>query len=429
MTMTLSVPVPSSLDLDEVAVKPTDDYVFWLNARPTVEGSVAKGLHVPVGNALVDPLAEQLGWTQYTVIHQDGAEKPYWKASPCSLIFLALNTQSPTELRQNEQRKGIAQAWGPVLDKETGRFKLNDKGEEAVAHRVKVRVFILELARLGYYDPFLLAVRGRITDSILNAANAAYRLSKSLIGSRRRMSDATPVYFYSVGVPIDAAVKPQTTGESTIYPVVPQLPTRMDDAFIQAQETPAELVDLIRTSGMLARAVEWSTEESRLIREGKHPEQLPSVRVSVSEEREGDAGAREVVEAEVREMPAVQRSQPARPPRPPRPAAPPVSEEEEEKAFAALFEEPEPEEASWKQELAALKKQFAQLYPRFSQSPDWWNTALDRMFPGRWESAASVNENDVTPNDLPVMRQKIAKLRASLQAKRAETGKGKATRS
>jgi hypothetical protein len=393
----MSVKTAFVLPDEEVAIQPTSDAIFWFNGRPTLEGSLAVGLHLPCGDAQLDALAEQLGFETVTVIHGDNTRKPYYRLSPCSLIFLASNTQSPQELR-GTQRKGFVHAWGPVLDEKTGQFKRNAKGEVVNYCRVKVRVFVHELVRAGFCEPFQLALRGYITDSLMKTASAVYRLSRALSDYRQRHQSEEPVYFYSTSLPIVPAREPISVGEgSVIYPLRPDLPARLDDAFIEAHETPAELVALIRES-LLQQAVDWSTQESLLIRQGRHPEQLPresSVLSAVAvSEVEAESGERAVGA-----LPSL------------------ASPEEEEEAYAALFEEEEPLERA---KLARLKEQFARLYPEFSRGPGWWETILRRAFKNRWPQGVPISDADLTTEEVEQLARFYNQLQAKLARKHAQ---------
>jgi hypothetical protein len=386
----------------EVAIQPTSNAIFWFNGRPTVEGKLAIGLHLPCGDAQLDALAEQLGFEAITVIHSDNTKKSYYPLSPCSLIFIAKNLQSSEELRA-PQRKGFVHAWGPVLDEKTGQFKRNGKGDLVNYCRVKVRVFVQELVNAGFCEPFQLALRGYITDSLIKTASAVYRLTRAFSEYRKLRQIKEPVYFYSVSLPILPAKEPIPVGEgSMIYPLRPALPARLDDAFIELHETPAELVSLIRES-LLEAAVAWSTEESLLIQQGRHPEQLP---------RESSAPAAVVsvseVEAESTEVPA--RVQPE-----------PGGLDEEVEAYEALFEEepvPPPERAK----LARIKAQFQRLLPQFSQSGDWWETILAQVFKGRWPEGTPISDADFTAEEIDQLERFYEQYRMKLARKRTQRG-------
>jgi hypothetical protein len=285
-TITLPDATPSAtLDLldfglaeeDEVVLPiTTQPYLKWFNEASTDAGIIAKGFHIGKGiDPKLDETLEGLGMRHYVVEHRtpdaDGqTQKPYWHLSPCSLIVVAEGLLSRRQMQNSERRTGIAYGKEPVFDQQ-GQPERYEDGNPITRRTLKARVYLHELVKMGYQDWLPLTLHGNIIDDFLSALTAQFRVLEAYRGYTGRKAP-----FYGFSLPLAPAARRRLVGkgakQSPIYPIVAQLPSTIDRAYLQAHLIPVWLIDLLRDS-LLPETIVWSMEASKRIVSPRQQEQ------------------------------------------------------------------------------------------------------------------------------------------------------------
>lgn len=295
-TRSSTITVPSTdthaiddLDIDfapgEQAEKPITEEarLWWFNGLPTDTDMSAIGWHIKAGiNPYLDETMEGLGVQRYLVQHKkpdkNGSTepKPYWRLRSCSLIIIAQRLQSPLEMNRNVvDRQGIAFAWGPVRD-ESGKPALHTRGKNLGKVKrgttLKFRAFVHELYQHGFYDWLPFTVSGFGTDDLLNTAlGEQYRVLEYYSSLRRAQgkNEVAPFYLFSIPLgPGAMKLVGEAPDQGSIYPVVSQIPTSIDSAYLNQHLIPRELIEQLR-EGLLTETIIWSSEESEKIAVGR----------------------------------------------------------------------------------------------------------------------------------------------------------------
>jgi hypothetical protein len=300
-TITVPNPTPTdeafeTFDIDfeenEQAEKPITEEarLWWFNGLPTDTDISAIGWHIKAGiNPYIDETMEGMGVQRYLVQHKrpdkDGstAPKPYWRLRSCSLIIIAQRLQSTLEMNRNTQdRQGLAYAWGPVLDDE-GKPVINTKGKNQGKEKrgtvLKLRAFVHDLYKNGYYDWFPFTITGFGSDDVLNALSDQYRVLEYYKSLRLAQGKNAVAPFYLFSIPLGpGAMKPvgEPPDKGTIYPIVSQIPTTIDKFYLTQHLVPKELIDQLR-DGLLTETLVWSMEESGKIATGRGKQGEPLV--------------------------------------------------------------------------------------------------------------------------------------------------------
>jgi hypothetical protein len=250
----------------------------WLNGAATDEQTLAIGWHIECEiNPLIDETLEGMGMHRYVVQHRtadkDGnTQKAYWRLHPCSLIVIAEGVLSSFQMRDTDERTGIAYAREIERD-DTGAAKRYDDGKGNIKmHKVlKLRAFVHEMALHGYSEWLPLTLTGNIVECMLEALGKQIEVLKAFNGFTGRKAP-----FYGFSIPLAPAatrkmVGPKDGQQSPIYPMLAQVPASIGKEYLLQHATPKDLVTRIREE-LLADTVIWSFEESVKIAQGSDAE-------------------------------------------------------------------------------------------------------------------------------------------------------------
>ena len=288
---TITVPQTASAptDLDALDFGWTDDdrvvvpitkmaRLKWLNGAATDEQTMAIGWHIECEiNPLIDETLEGMGMQRYVVQHRtadkDGnTQKAYWRVHPCSLIVIAEGVLSSFQMRDTDERTGIAYAREIERD-DSGAAKRYDDGKGNIKmHKVlKLRAYVHEMVLHGYSEWLPLTLTGNIVECMLEALSKQIEVLKAFHGLTGRKAP-----FYGFSNPLVPAatrkmVGPKDGQQSPIYPMLAQVPASIGKEYLLQHATPKDLVARIREE-LLVDTVVWSIEESVKIAQGSASE-------------------------------------------------------------------------------------------------------------------------------------------------------------
>ena len=250
----------------------------WLNGAATDEQTMAIGWHIECEiNPLIDETLEGMGMQRYVVQHRtadkDGnTQKAYWRVHPCSLIVIAEGVLSSFQMRDTDERTGIAYAREIERD-DSGAAKRYDDGKGNIKmHKVlKLRAFVHEMVLHGYSECLPLTLAGNIVECMLEALGKQIEVLKAFHGLTGRKA---PFYGFSIPLVPTATRKmvgPKDGQQSPIYPMLAQVPASIGKEYLLQHATPKNLVARIREE-LLGDTVVWSIEESAKIAQGSDAE-------------------------------------------------------------------------------------------------------------------------------------------------------------
>jgi hypothetical protein len=254
--------------------------LWWFNGLPTDTDLSAIGWHVKAGiNPYIDETMEGMGIQRYMVQHKlpdrtgSNDPKPYWRLRTCSLVIVAQRLQSSLEMDHTlADRHGIAYAWRTITDAQ-GTPKLHEegknKGKVKKGTMLKFRAYIHEMYRHGYYDWMPCTISGFETDELLKTLQEQYRVLEFYSTLRKGQGKNPVAPFYLFSIPVGPGSLKQAGDQGTIYPIVAQIPTSIDSAYLREHVIDRGLIDQIR-DGLLVDTVTWSQEESGRIAAGRN---------------------------------------------------------------------------------------------------------------------------------------------------------------
>jgi hypothetical protein len=288
-TITIPQTASAPTDLDALDFGWTDDdrvvvpitrmaRLKWLNGAATDEQTMAIGWHIEGEiNPLIDETLEGMGMKRYVVQHRtadkDGnTQKAYWRVHPCSLIVIAEGVLSSFQMRDTDERTGIAYAREIERD-ESGAAKRYDDGKGNIKmHKVlKLRAFVHEMILHGYSEWLPLTLTGNIVECMLEALGKQIEVLKAFHGFTGRRA---PFYGFSISLAPATTTKmvgPKDGQQSPIYPMLAQVPANIGKEHLLQHATPKDLVARIREE-LLGDTVVWSIEESAKIAQGNDSE-------------------------------------------------------------------------------------------------------------------------------------------------------------
>jgi hypothetical protein len=261
--------------------------LWWFNGLPTdADDTSAVGWHLKAGiDPILDKTMKNMGIQRYLVQHKrpdkDGstAPKPYWRLRTCNLVIVAQRLQSALEMKRTDERQGIAYAWGTVYD-DHGKPEVHKSGKNMGKEKrgtvLHLRAFVHEMYEHGYYNWLPFTMFGFGTDEVLKALAEQYRFLEyySELRRARGKNPVAPFYLFSLRL---GPGKPKLVGEppdqGTIYPIVAEVPERVDRAYLEQHLIPKPLIEQIR-DGLLTETVLWSIDESMKIKNGRGEQQL-----------------------------------------------------------------------------------------------------------------------------------------------------------
>jgi len=256
---------------------PEEERLWWFNGLSTDTDMTAVGWHLKAGiNSSLDETMHAMGMQPSLVQHQrpdkDGKTDPkfYWRLREASLIVVARQLQSSLEMRDVENRAGIAFAWEPTYD-DKGQPELNKQGKPKRKTTLKMRVYIHELVMHGYNEWFLVQLSGYSTDTMLQALNEQYRALDSYSDYRRAQGKKHYAPFYLLSLPT-APGAPKLVGggpdPGKIFPITTQVPEKIDKTYLAAHLPPTPLLKHIR-GHVIDDTVKWSIDESKRMDQGR----------------------------------------------------------------------------------------------------------------------------------------------------------------
>ena len=268
------------------AVKPVleEARLHWFNGLIVIEGGTAIGWHIRKGiDPRVDETLSAMNIPFYSVQHKtpdkDGstAPKPYWALKSCSLVIVAQGVQAMRQMNKTDERFGIAFAWAPETD-EKGHPVPSKKADGSFKKMptLKLRAFVHEMARYGYFEWFPLTLTGYMVDELLAALNVQFRALDAYHAERLgKGSQGGYPPFFSLSIPLGPARQPKMVGEppnlSPIYPTVADVPETVTTEYLVQHMVPKELWALLNQRDdehgltLVERTFFWSMDESKTL--------------------------------------------------------------------------------------------------------------------------------------------------------------------
>ncbi len=269
-------------ETEELIVRPTQKpWLQWMTGKlTTTTFETPVGWHI---QAEVDPdLDELLASMQvkrYIVQHPSSSngeakQVPYWALNagerPCSLFVIAYGVASSREMdHDHHKRFGIAYGWEVLKDKQGQVIRRRNSTEPKRQCRVQFRACVHELVERGYLEWFQVSISGYLTDDILAAFHAQYRVMDAFDGRMRAQGSDVKAPFWAHSIPFvpGAArfVQPKDGGDGTnIIPMVTQIPRRIEEItipYLNQHRIPRDLQKRVREH-FLDDAFVWSATRS-----------------------------------------------------------------------------------------------------------------------------------------------------------------------
>lgn len=239
-----------------------DPLMQWASGLTTHNRQVYAGWLVESSkDDALDKAMAAAGVDAVVIKHGSGNLVTHWALSTASLLILCDGIQSIAEMRDTQDRYGIAFGWEGVKDSMTaGRL----------VSRLRCRVLIAELVAVGYVSPLLLTLRGTMTGDLLSACMQHFAVLDQLNAYRAQASKPElQLPFYAVSLPIGPGQEVQrgNGGQSkTITPPAAQIPDPITAEYIKSRWTKQPTIAAIEA--LLDATVAWSVTESAKIASG-----------------------------------------------------------------------------------------------------------------------------------------------------------------
>lgn len=234
--------------------RPREPLLQWATGLPTADKRLYAGWFVEAGkDADLDDAMGRAGVTPIAIKHGSGNVVTHWALPIVSLFVVCDGVQSMSEMRDSQERYGIAFGW-------------RDAGGRPQSV-LRARVFVQELCAVGYCQPLLLSVKSTLTGDILNAFTRHFDVLSQInpIRATKNLPEIG-VPFYAVAIRLGAGEEVQR-GAVQSKEITPMIEVgARDPDYIKAHWCKREWVAAIE--GMADQTVVWSRSESTRIAAG-----------------------------------------------------------------------------------------------------------------------------------------------------------------
>jgi hypothetical protein len=241
------------------AVIVSDPMIQWSTGLPTKDRTLYAGWLVEIkdGQDELGAAMLQAGYEPIVIKHGNGQFVSHWALPNVSLFIIADGMQTMAEMKQTQERYGIAFGWKKQDD---GRMK----------SVLRCRVFVRELLQAGYDEPLLLTLSGTITGDFLRGLEGQYATLDAIDALRIEQGKAKLAPpFYALSIPFVAGAdvtRGQAGMSKDISPPQAAIPEPVTRAYLTTNYIKAAWVPLIESR--LDDTISWSVSESRRIATG-----------------------------------------------------------------------------------------------------------------------------------------------------------------
>lgn len=241
------------------ATEVKDPILQWSSGLPTTDRRIYAGwLCETRQNTDLDQALEKAGFGRAMIKHGSGNICCHWVIPTAALFIVADGIQTLSEMSHTDQRYGIAFGWKTL---QNGRQQSH----------LRARVFLHQLADVGYIEPLLLTAKGTITGDLIAAFLFNYNVLTS-VDALRAQDQKPPMNppYYAVSLPIGVGSEVNRgSGEQKkdITPPISCVPQETTKDYILSHWVPYPLV--ARIESLLDTTILWSERVSRDIRSGR----------------------------------------------------------------------------------------------------------------------------------------------------------------
>lgn len=236
----------------------SDPMLQWSTGLPTAERTVYSGWLSQAGrDEDFDIAMGEAGFMTQTIRHGDGRKVTHWAIETANVFVIAEGVQSMHEMKQTQERYGIAYAWRT----------LDDGRQQSV---LRCRVFLRELLQLGYPQPLLLSVKSTLTGDMLTALTRQFDVLDALALFRQQAQKQTiALPFYACSLPLGPGQEVARGSVQTkqIVPMVAQIPEPITKEYVLTHWIKREWAKLIEAR--LDETIVWSMRVSQQIAAGE----------------------------------------------------------------------------------------------------------------------------------------------------------------
>jgi len=229
----------------------------WFNGLPAGK-SLAIGWHIQASrcNDELSAALKGLGIERLTVLHRMSGELvEYWSLGAACLIVLCNGFADPWEMRQSEERLGIAYGWNGTKH----------------SSKLKVKVLVAELVEASYLEPFTITLEGMITECFLEALSQQFQVLDAFEKLARQLAP-----FWGFSLTLAPADKPKMVGQrgkqSPIIPMVAAVPQVVDEEYLCLHLVEQPVIRAIVERDLVSKAIQWSIDTSHRISAGEDKE-------------------------------------------------------------------------------------------------------------------------------------------------------------
>lgn len=232
--------------------------IQWATGLPTKARSLYAGWLVEAGKVPEVDDAMGLSFDQIEIKHGSGNVVTHWSIPTANLIFICEGVQSIGEMKNTEDRYGIAFGW-TVRDDNRPQSKL------------VARVLLRENLENGIVKPLQLSLKSTLTGDLLAALGRQFDVLDA-VAAFRKLDKKPPLDlpFYAFSIPIGPGeeVKRGSGGQTKeISPPVAYIDTPVTKDYAKTHYIRREWVASIED--MIEPTVRWSVQLSKMINTGQ----------------------------------------------------------------------------------------------------------------------------------------------------------------
>lgn len=227
----------------------------WATGLTTTQRTIYAGWFVEAGkDGDLDDAMASAGYDTVTIKHGGGNLVQHWAVERAELFVLCDGVQTIPEMKQTEERFGVAFGWRTLDD---GRAQ----------SQFRARVLLRPLLDVGYTQPLLLSVKSTLTGDVLNALLRQYDVLDAAAAARADKGLpplALPFYAFSLELaPGEAALRGSKGAQKEIVPPVAVLPSPISRDYLARHYIRKAWVAGVER--LVAATIPWSVRESALI--------------------------------------------------------------------------------------------------------------------------------------------------------------------
>lgn len=239
--------------------RPREPLLQWATGLTTTKRELYAGWFVEVGtHADLDGAMEAAKIGRVQIRHGSGNVVTHWALPEASLFVICDGVQTMLEMRESEERYGIAFGWRV--------------GEGRPQSVLRCRVLVQELCAVGYCQPLLLSLKSTLTGDFLSALIRHYETLDTINPIRKAAGKAEiAVPFYAVSVALGAGAEVVRGSGGQTREIAPMVEVeKRDKEYIVSHWCKRPWVEAIEA--LCDSTIVWSRAESTRIASGEKEE-------------------------------------------------------------------------------------------------------------------------------------------------------------